>query len=190
MTKDQLRLKSKEKRAGINAKQKDRLEDLMLIQFQKLAIDIPPVIMTYAPIERLHEYDPILTERFCLFRNPFITFAFPLITAGNLMQAIAVKEDTIFEKNDFGIDEPINGVPLDTGEIDMIFVPLLAFDELGHRVGYGKGYYDKFLKMCKPGVLKIGFHFFEAEKAIDDINEYDMPLNICITPFKTYTFIK
>lgn len=189
MTKDQLRIMYKEKRAGITAAQKDKLEDLILIQFQKLAVEIPTVIMTYASCEKLNEYDPGLIKRFCSFRNPYTTFSYPSIRADNSMHAFAVNAETTFAPNAFGIDEPVNGTLFDTGKIDMVFVPFLAFDEAGYRVGYGKGYYDRFLKTCNPDVLKIGFSFFEAEQAIDDVNEYDIPLDICITPDKTYTFI-
>lgn len=189
MTKDQLRILYKEKRAGIAGAQKDKLGDLILIQFQKLAVEIPAVIMTYASCEKLNEYDPGLIERFCSFRNPSTIFVYPSIRADNTMHAFAVNAETNFVPNVFGIDEPVNGTPFDTAEIDLVFVPLLAFDEAGYRVGYGKGYYDRFLRTCSPNVLKIGFSFFEAEQDIDDVNEYDIQLDICITPGKTYTFV-
>ena len=67
-------------------------------------------------------------------------------------------------------------------------MPLLAFDKQGHRVGYGKGFYDVFLNKCKPETIKIGLSFYEAEDAIDDVFENDVKLDYCITPKTIYTF--
>ena len=73
-------------------------------------------------------------------------------------------------------------------EIDLVLVPLLAFDKNGYRVGYGKGYYDKFLSNCRPDVIKIGLSFFDAVDEIEDIDDYDLPLNFCVTPQRLYDF--
>jgi len=88
----------------------------------------------------------------------------------------------------YGIPEPADGIAVPPNKIEVVFVPLLAFDGKGHRVGYGKGFYDRFLAECKPGVIKIGLSFFEAEA--DDIlhNETDIALDYCITPERVYSF--
>lgn len=163
------------------------MEDLILIEFQKLDLVIPDIILTYAANEKLIEYDPSLVERFCSFRNWTATFAYPKIREGNL-QAIAIDESTTFILNKYGIEEPEEGSVMSASEIDLAFIPLLAFDQRGFRVGYGKGYYDKFLSAARADLLKIGFSFYEPEKSIDDITSFDIPLDICITPFKTYHF--
>ena len=72
--------------------------------------------------------------------------------------------------------------------MDVVFVPLLAFDEKGHRVGYGKGFYDRFLSQCKPEIIKIGLSFFEAEKEISYSGKNDIMLDHCITPNEIYSF--
>lgn len=97
-------------------------------------------------------------------------------------------DNTKFRKNEYNIPEPIDGIEVPISKIDVVFVPLLAFDTNGNRVGYGKGFYDKFLSQCKPETIKIGLSFFEAETLIDDIFANDMLLDYCITPTKTYTF--
>ena len=66
--------------------------------------------------------------------------------------------------------------------------PLLAYDKNGNRVGYGKGFYDKFLAECNPNTIKIGLSFFEPEELISDINTSDVQLNYCVTPNKTFKF--
>ena len=69
-----------------------------------------------------------------------------------------------------------------------MFIPLLAFDKQGNRIGYGKGFYDRFLANCKPETIKIGLSFFEAEEEITDIFESDKKLNYCVTTKQVYSF--
>ena len=70
----------------------------------------------------------------------------------------------------------------------MVFVPMVAFDMKGYRVGYGKGFYDRYLPRCRPDVIKIGFSFFDPVDNIKDIADFDVPLNFCITPSRIYEF--
>ena len=104
------------------------------------------------------------------------------------MSHVLLTDNTKIKKNKWHIPEPINGIPIASQHIDVVFVPLLAFDLHGHRVGYGKGFYDRFLKHCKADTLKIGVSFFEAETQISDILESDITLDYCITPEKIYRF--
>lgn len=97
-------------------------------------------------------------------------------------------DNTIIKKNNYNIPEPFNGIQIDTNKIEVVFVPLLAFDKQGHRVGYGKGYYDCFLSECKPEIIKIGLSFFEAENEIKNTFEADIKLDYCVTPSHVYGF--
>lgn len=97
-------------------------------------------------------------------------------------------DSTAIKKNMWNIPEPINGILIAPNQIDVVFIPLLAFDKAGHRVGYGKGFYDKFLAQCKPEMLKIGLSFFEGTDKIIDVFESDIKLNYCVTPEKIYLF--
>lgn len=97
-------------------------------------------------------------------------------------------DNTKIKKNKYNIPEPIDGIEVPTSKIDVVFVPLLAFDKTGNRVGYGKGFYDKFLSECNPKTIKIGLSFFETEDLISDVFENDMKLDYCVTPQGVYTF--
>ncbi len=97
-------------------------------------------------------------------------------------------DNTKFQKNDYNIYEPVDGIEVPTSKIDVVFVPLLAYDTLGNRVGYGKGFYDNFLAKCKEDVIKIGLSFFEPEESIDDVSESDIRLDYCVTPMTLYSF--
>lgn len=97
-------------------------------------------------------------------------------------------ENTKIRKNEYNIPEPVDGIEVPSDKIDVVFVPLLAFDKKGNRVGYGKGFYDNFLNECRADVIKIGLSFFEAEEEIDDVFESDIPLDFCVTPNGIYRF--
>jgi 5-formyltetrahydrofolate cyclo-ligase len=97
-------------------------------------------------------------------------------------------DNTTIKKNKFNIPEPIDGLEVPALKIDVVFIPLLAFDKNGNRVGYGKGFYDSFLSNCKPQTIKIGLSFFEAEDKIEDVSNTDIKLNYCVTPNKIYSF--
>lgn len=104
------------------------------------------------------------------------------------MSHFLLTDNTKIKKNKYNIPEPTNGIEVPSHKIEVIFVPLLAFDKKGHRVGYGKGFYDKFLSQCKPDAIKIGLSFFEAEELIADVFESDVKLDYCITPKEIYSF--
>ncbi len=190
MTKKDLREKYRAKRSSLTVLEKDRLEDLMLIEFQKLHLHIPDVVMTYSPSVRLAEYDPVLVERYCSFRNPAVSFTYPVVNEDGMMDAVLASEDAEFVPNRYGIGEPVDWEEVNAEDIGMVFIPLLAFDTKGFRVGYGKGYYDRFLKRCREDVIRIGFSFYEAEAVISDVNEHDVEMDICITPGHSYIFKK
>ena len=104
------------------------------------------------------------------------------------MTHFLLTDNTKIKKNEYNIPEPVNGLPVPSQTIDVVFVPLLAFDKAGNRVGYGKGFYDKFLAECKPETIKIGLSFFEAESEIEDVFELDIKLDYCVTPERIYAF--
>ncbi|WP_040280534.1 5-formyltetrahydrofolate cyclo-ligase [Psychroserpens damuponensis] len=104
------------------------------------------------------------------------------------MTHFLLTDSTKIKKNEWNIPEPIGGISIGTEQIDVVFIPLLAFDNTGHRVGYGKGFYDRFLSKCKPETIKIGLSFFNSEEKITNVLESDIRLNYCVTPNKTYTF--
>ena len=104
------------------------------------------------------------------------------------MTHFLLTDNTKIKKNEYNIPEPVDGIEVPSNKIDVVFVPLLAFDKKGHRVGYGKGFYDKFLSECKPDVIKIGLSFFEPEELITDVFEADIQLDYCVTPNEIYLF--
>jgi len=108
--------------------------------------------------------------------------------ASRKMIHFLLTDNTKIKKNEYNIPEPVDGIEVPSNKIDVVFVPLLAFDKKGHRVGYGKGFYDTFLSECKPDAIKIGLSFFYPEELILDIFKGDIKLDYCVTPDSIYSF--
>ena len=112
----------------------------------------------------------------------------PKIIDPEQLQHILLTDQTPFQKNPLGIPEPVSGIQIEPSKIDVVFVPLLAFDNKGNRIGYGKGYYDRFLARCKPECIKIGLSFYEVEQDSFPMEATDIPLDYCVTPEQLFRF--
>ena len=106
----------------------------------------------------------------------------------SVMNHFLLTENTRLLPNHLGIPEPVSGESVPASTIQVVFVPLLAFDKTGQRVGYGKGFYDRFLSECDPQTLKVGLSFFGPEEEISDVSKFDIPLDFVATPEAVYKF--
>ena len=97
-------------------------------------------------------------------------------------------DSTKIIKSDYNIPEPVDGIEIKSSQLEVVFIPLLTFDKEGHRIGYGKGFYDRFLANCKPEAVKIGLSFFEVEEVIFEASENDVKLDYCVTPNQVFEF--
>jgi len=189
MTKKELRKIFREKRNALADTERAKLDDLLLIQFQTAALPFINTLLSYWPIEENKEPNTHLFTGYLEFSNPGLLIAYPSSDfATHEMKAIAVTDQTSFTKNEYNIHEPTRTEMMEPEKIDMILVPLLAFDEKGYRVGYGKGFYDKFLAACRKDCIKAGFSYFPPVDSIADRNDFDVPLDLCITPQTVYVF--
>ncbi len=141
-------------------------------------------IFLHSPDKKELDTRPILR----ILREKNKDILVPRMSPNRQLQHILLTEDTILEVNSWGIPEPVSGVSVEPDKVDVVFTPLLAFDRRGHRVGYGKGYYDRFFAHCRKDCIKIGLSLFEAVEEITDAGENDIPLNYCVTPLRIYEF--
>lgn len=184
MTKQELRQRYLQKRQALSEGEYAQL-NFQLYQnfFSHIDLSFVNVLHTFLPITSKREVDTWLILDRIRREYPHIRISIPKVN--NLTHEL---ENFYFEglhqlaTNAWGIQEPKQGVPTEPDKIDMVLVPLLAFDQSGHRIGYGKGYYDRFLSTCRLDCKKIGLSLFEAHGSIDDSNQHDVQLQMCITP--------
>ncbi|MEL7144942.1 MAG: 5-formyltetrahydrofolate cyclo-ligase [Bacteroidota bacterium] len=106
----------------------------------------------------------------------------------NLLTHYCLEDRSQLQVNKWGIPEPVQGKPAEVADLDVILIPLLTFDEAGHRIGYGKGYYDRFLEGCRPDVLKVGISIFPPSDSLFDADPHDIAMDYCITHQRVYQF--
>ena len=112
----------------------------------------------------------------------------PKMVDDQSLEHYLLTDQTPLKLNHWGIPEPLSGITITPEQIEVVFVPLLVFDLRGHRVGYGKGYYDRFLGECPKNTIKIGLSFFDPLSKIEDIDANDIALDYAITPREVYVF--
>lgn len=187
MTKKEIRKKYKALRAALST---DEIETMSLaIANQSLSVDIwaNQSFHLFLPIAEQKEVNTeyLLQILFGKDKNVVISRTdFDSLS----MHHVLLTDSTTIKKNKYNIPEPVDGFPVDDQQIDVVFIPLLACDKQGNRVGYGKGFYDSFLEKCKADVVKIGLSFFQPEDEITDIWPGDIPLDMLITPEEIFHF--
>lgn len=191
LTKKDIRREFLEKRLNTPTEQITTLNAQLLAQCRLLDFSPYKLAHIFLPIREKKEVDThaIVDQARATF--PSLQW---VISRSNMANSTMLhylwEQNTVLEKNAYGIPEPVGGTLISPADLDLVFVPMLAFDTAGHRVGYGKGMYDRFLEQCRPGVLTIGLSLFDPVAAIADIGPWDVPLNIVVTPNTIYHFTK
>lgn len=184
MKKSELRQQYLTLRAALSEAEYQKRNQQVVAQFsQKYPFEQFRIVHCFLPAERQREVDtwPIIHR---LWTMPSVRVVAPRCSLqdGTLTHH-ELKPDTVLETNRWGIPEPVAESPAYLPQhIDLVLVPLLTFDQRGHRVGYGKGFYDRFLQECRADTLKVGLSLFAPVDKIDDIFEGDVALDKVIRP--------
>ena len=188
MDKSQIRTQCKELRKELS--EIEVMDKSLLIANRCLELPVweEQIFHLFLTLEDQNEVDTALI--LTLLQGKDKEVVVPKIADAEQLQHFLLTDQTRFQKNALGIPEPVSGIEIEASKIDVVFVPLLAFDDKGHRVGYGKGYYDRFLATCRPNCIKVGLSFFEKEQDSFIIEPTDIPLDYCVTPEKIYPFPK
>ncbi|AFL80975.1 5,10-methenyltetrahydrofolate synthetase [Aequorivita sublithincola DSM 14238] len=186
MDKKTLRLKYKKLRETLSEKSIDEMSLQIANQALKLPIWDKTYYHIFLPISSKKEVNTEYLLHILQGKDKSIVISKADFSSGE-MQHFLMQENTVLKTSEYGIPEPISGIKLSPEIIDVVFVPLLAFDQNGHRIGYGKGFYDRFLEKCSSKSLFIGLSFFEPEPKIM-FESTDVPLNFCVTPEKIFDF--
>lgn len=164
----------------------DRLRKLLI---QNFPVDNWLWLHLFLPILHQHEPDTWAIISEFLHEESTIKLAVPVVQAdGRTLRHYHLAPDTQLVDNHWGIPEPVGATEVQPSQLDAVLVPLLAFDETGHRVGYGKGFYDAFLGQCRPDTLRIGLGLEPPVPRITDAWPGDVRLHACITPEQVWRF--
>jgi 5-formyltetrahydrofolate cyclo-ligase len=190
MTKNELRKEFLDQRKQLSSAE---VENWSLAIFEQFFNHFNP------KTDKIHTFLPIFEKNevntFLLLEQLFTKTSCQIISSKSdfktsQMEHFLIDENTHFEKDQYNIPTPTNGKKAIINDLDMVLVPMLCFDGQGHRVGYGKGFYDRFLTQCPAKTVKIGLSFFEPVSKISDINQHDITLDYCITPKTIHHFKK
>lgn len=187
MKKTELRIKYKALRKQLSENETEEMSLAVANKLLTLPIWEKTYFHIFLPITEHHELNTEFILHLLSGKDKEIIISKSDFETRN-MSHFLLTDNTKIKKNEYNIPEPVDGIEVPSHKIEVVFVPLLAFDKKGHRVGYGKGFYDKFLSECKPETIKIGLSYFEAEDLIEDVFEDDVPLDYCVTPDKIYEF--
>jgi 5-formyltetrahydrofolate cyclo-ligase len=183
-----LRKKYKDLRAALSDDERDQYS--LEIANRVLSLDIweHDYYHIFLPITRLKEVNTEYILSILSGKDKHILVSKTDFERGT-MKNYLLSDNTKITVSTYGIPEPDdNAIEIAFAKADVVFVPLLAYDNSGNRVGYGKGFYDKMLANCRPDVITIGLSFFEPESVKIPTNNTDVSMKYCISPKKTYVF--
>jgi|TARA_A200000113_G_scaffold166679_1_gene151349 5-formyltetrahydrofolate cyclo-ligase len=185
-TKAELRIQYRRRRKALTPQQIDDLSILIVNRCLELKLWDQSTYHLFMSFRKNNEIDTSLLLSVIQGKDkqPVI----PKMVGDHDLEHYLLLDQTPIKINQWGIPEPQSGIKIDSEQIEVVFVPLLIFDLQGHRVGYGKGYYDRFLAKCKPGTIKVGLSFFDPIERIKDIESHDIPIDFGVTPNKSYEF--
>lgn len=191
MTKEEIRKEYSLKRKNLSITEYEELNEDLSNHLRKFFQEKGPSlkIASFFPISSNKEVNTIIFHDW-LRQEPMNHEIYLPKTNGDNLEFYLFEENESLIKSELGIMEPNPNLsdPLSPKEIDLILVPLIAVDVNGHRVGYGKGYYDRFLKRLNSHTEIIGLSLELPIEPISDINQYDFPLQIVISPHGAHIF--
>ena len=149
--------------------------------FSEFDLSTIPYLHVFVPIKKFNEVNTWLILEKIWKEYPHVKTV-TSITRKEALEHYIIDKNTIFINDKWGIPIPQKAEQISAEIIDLVLTPLLAFDEKLNRVGYGKGYYDKFFAECKPDVVKVGVSLFpQLDENITDTNEFDIALDKVIS---------
>lgn len=184
MQKSELRRHMLQRRRTLPVEEVQRRSEQIAEQFfSRFALKAGQTVHVFLPILKNNEVNTWLIINRLRQQHPEVRVAVPVTdVAQNILTHHHLTDEAVLIENKWGIPEPQNAHSIHAPEVDIVLIPLLAFDEDGHRVGYGKGFYDRFLADCRPDVLKVGLSLEPPVKRIADPNPFDVPLDAVVMP--------
>lgn len=187
MTKSELRKLYKQKRENLSSESIENLSIDIANNAIRAGIWNFNTYHLFLSIDRLKEIDTTYLLSVIQGKDKEVVISRSDFNDGTMTHFL-LTDNTVIKPNRFGIPEPISGLEIKPSQLDVVFIPLLAYDKKGNRVGYGKGFYDRFLSECNKETLKVGLSFFPPCENITGMDKNDIPLDLCVTPTGVYDF--
>lgn len=187
--KKDLRKEFLQKRNALSETEVEQFNQELVHQFKAYPLTGIRFIHFFLPIRKFVEPNTYPIIHWLLTEHPEISIVLSRSNLKtNLMEHFLWDGHGALKQNRWGIEEPENGIKVLPQQLDAVIIPLLACDEEGNRVGFGKGFYDRFLADCRKDCRKIGLSFFKPIDKIADIDTHDAKLDACITSKQTFFF--
>ena len=181
MIKSILRKQYKQKRNDLTSEEIQKLQENIYQQIYNLDISKIQHVHVFLTLEKFKEIDTLpIINYFREHHKKIVVSKCNFNT--NTLSHFYFEKNTELAFNKIGVPEPTNAKPVVETALDLVFVPLLISDKQQYRVGYGKGFYDRFLSNCRQDCKKIGLNFFAPISNIADINEFDIALDNIFYP--------
>ena len=192
MNKDVLRKTYLWKRKTLNSHEKQKRETQMQKHFMTLLQQLPEIkrLHVFMPISKQNEPDTLSLIRELTNQNSNIEVVIPKTGEDGSLTHYLYSDKTKIIKNSWGIPEPENGEIVPEESLDLVVIPMIVFDKIGNRIGYGKGFYDRFLTKCTSNCIKIGYCITPPLDLIPFAESHDVPLDYAISPLGADHFIK
>ena len=184
MTKAELRKLYLEKRASLPLADASVMSGRIAQRFfDNLDLDRVRTVHAFIRMPKFNEIDTsAIYFRLWRDRPDIVTVAPRTDRDPGEIESVVFDRSTDWSENRWAVREPLEGDVVPPAKIDVVLVPLLCFDTQLQRVGYGKGFYDRFLSHCRPDCLKVGLSYFPPIDEISETGRHDIKLDICITP--------
>jgi len=187
MLKHELRKRYMARRNELDEQELKHLNEKVFLEFQRTFPEDAHTVHIFLPILKKKEIDTWPIIRW-LWEKKYRVVVPEMDEFNHLLVSRLIVPDTNLKANSWGVPQPVHAEQIDDNEIDLVVLPLLVFDERGYRVGYGSGYYDRFLASLGSSPGKIGLSFFPPVREISDVHPGDVPMDACITPDGVITF--
>ncbi len=180
MNKSTLRKKYLDQRLALSDKEYKQLNQRIVDVFFE-SIDLTEIkhLHIFLPITKLKEVDTWSIINRIQQECPHIKLVIPKVVGDHLEHYLYEGKEQLATSK-WGIPEPETGQVISPSQIDMVLVPLVIADQQGNRIGYGKGYYDRFLLQCQPSTRKIGLSLLPLSEESIDSEQTDVRLDECV----------
>jgi 5-formyltetrahydrofolate cyclo-ligase len=138
--------------------------------------------------------EPDITPLFEPLMDQGCELALPVVSGGSDhgMQFHAWHMGSELVANRYGIPEPVNTEPVELATVDLLVMPLVAYDRSGNRLGMGGGYYDRHLEPLRESSLplRVGIAYSLQEVEPLENKSWDIPLHAIVNEHGWFTFVQ